>query len=67
MKRKITALALCILMLAQIFPTMALAADVVASGSCGAEGNEGGVTWELTGDGTFIIRGNGELCLQRPQ
>ena len=33
--------------------------DVIASGACGADGDN--LTWVLTGDGTLTISGNGEM------
>lgn len=49
-----TVLALCLL--AGIFPTTALATNVVASGSCGTN-----VEWVLDSDGTITISGTGRM------
>ncbi len=38
------------------------ASAVEASGTCGAEGNEAGVTWTLTADGTLTISGTGAMA-----
>ena len=37
------------------------AAEIVANGTCGAEGNENSVTWSLDSDGTLTISGSGAM------
>ena len=62
MKRRCTAVLLCLTMLLGLFPTAAQAADLVASGDCGPEGNEASVTWTLDSDGVLIISGSGDMA-----
>ena len=38
------------------------AAEIVANGTCGAEGNENSVTWSLDSDGTLTISGTGAMA-----
>ena len=40
----------------------AVAYEIVASGTCGAEGNESSVTWSLDSDGTLTISGTGAMA-----
>ena len=49
---------------ATFFPMSSWAADVVASGNCGAKDNPGGaasVTWTLDSNGVLTISGSGEM------
>ena len=39
----------------------AVAYEIVANGTCGAEGNENSVTWSLDSDGTLTISGSGAM------
>ena len=61
MRRKVLAWVLCLAMLAALVPqfTVSLAADVVASGNCGAFGDN--VTWTLDSDGVLTISGTGSM------
>ena len=52
-------LALALVFLLALLPGMASAADVVASGECGAQGNN--LTWTLDGDGVLTISGLGNM------
>ncbi len=40
---------------------VAHAAEVVASGNCGTEGHESGLTWSLDRNGTLTVSGNGRM------
>ncbi len=40
----------------------AVAYEIVASGTCGAEGNESSVTWSLDNEGTLTISGTGAMA-----
>ena len=53
------ALMLCCLA-AFVLTGTALAADIVASGSCGAQG--GNLTWALDSEGALVIRGSGAMA-----
>ena len=57
--KKTLAIILAILMIVTTIP-MAFAADVVASGNCGANG--GNVKWTLDSDGTLTISGTGNMA-----
>lgn len=61
MKRWIfsVALCLCVCLLVGGLISRAEAADIVASGKCGANGNN--VTWTLDSEGTLTIDGNGNM------
>ena len=52
---------LALAMLLALLPTAAFAADIVDSGTCGAEGNGSNVTWSLDSDGTLTIAGSGKM------
>ena len=52
---------LALAMLLALLPTAAFAADIVDSGTCGAESDGSNVTWELDSDGTLTISGKGEM------
>ena len=49
-------------MIASLLPATALAADVVVSGTCGAEGDGSNLTWTLDSEGTLTISGSGDMC-----
>ena len=57
--KKLLSIILAILMIVTTVP-MAFAADVVASGNCGANG--GNVKWTLDSDGTLTISGTGNMA-----
>ena len=54
---------LALAMLFTLLPTAAFAdTGIVASGTCGAEGDGSNLTWELDSDGTLTISGTGEMA-----
>lgn len=57
-KFKMILFAVCLLCLLSCSSALA-ATDVIASGDCGANGDN--VTWELTADGVLTINGSGEM------
>ena len=59
------ALMLCCLA-AFVLTGTALAADIVASGTCGADDGGGNLTWTLDSEGTLTIRGRGTMSNNRP-
>lgn len=59
------ALMLCCLA-AFVLTGTALAADIVASGTCGADDGGGNLTWTLDSEGTLTIRGRGAMSNDRP-
>ena len=61
MKKRIFSFVLAVLMIASLLPATALAADVVASGTCGAEGNGSNLTWTLDSEGVLTISGSGDM------
>ena len=61
MKKRIFSFVLAVLMIASLLPAAALAADVVKSGTCGAEGDGSNLTWTLDSDGTLTISGTGAM------
>lgn len=61
MKKRILSIVLAVLMIASLLPATALAADVVASGTCGAEGDGSNLTWTLDSEGTLTISGSGDM------
>ena len=67
MKKRLLARLLTLVLLLALMPTMALAAEPVATGTCGATGNEDNVTWTLNQneDGatyTLVISGTGAMA-----
>ena len=58
--RRLTALALALCMLAALKAEI-FAADIVASGYCGGEGDGKNLTWTLDSKGTLTISGKGEM------
>ena len=46
---------------ATVFAVEKAADDVIASGTCGGEGNGSNLTWKLTSDGTLTIFGTGKM------
>ena len=61
MRKRLLSFVLAVLMIASLLPAAALAADVVASGTCGAEGDGSNLTWTLDSDGLLTIRGTGAM------
>ena len=61
MKKRIFSFVLAVLMIASLLPATALAADIVASGTCGAEGDGSNLTWTLDSDGLLTISGTGAM------
>ena len=54
---------LALAMLLALLPTAAFAEDnIVASGTCGAEGEGNNLTWKLDSDGTLTISGTGAMA-----
>ena len=62
MRKRLLSFVLAVLMIASLLPATALAADVVASGTCGAEGDGSNLTWTLDSEGTLTISGSGDMC-----
>ena len=56
MKKRIFSFVLAVLMTVSLLPATALAANIVDSGTCGAE-----VTWTLDSDGVLTISGTGAM------
>ena len=61
MKKRIFSFVLAVLMIASLLPATALAADIVDSGTCGAEGDGSNLTWTLDSEGTLTISGTGAM------
>ena len=61
MKKRLLSFVLAVLMIVSILPATALAADIVASGTCGAEGDGSNLTWTLDSDGVLTISGSGDM------
>ena len=61
MKKRLLSFVLAVLMIASLLPATALAADVVTSGTCGAEGNGSNLTWTLDSEGLLTISGTGAM------
>ena len=61
MRKRILSFVLVVLMIATLLPVTALAADVVKSGTCGAEGDGSNLTWTLDSEGTLTISGSGDM------
>ena len=58
--RRLTALALALCMLVALTSEI-FAADIVASGYCGGEGDGKNLTWTLDSEGTLTISGSGKM------
>ena len=58
--RRLLAVFLCVCMMLTMMPITAKA-EVTASGTCGAAGNEGNVTWTLDTEGKLTISGSGAM------
>ncbi len=61
MKKRLLSFVLAVLMIASLLPVTALAADVVASGTCGAEDDGSNLTWTLDSEGVLTISGSGDM------
>ena len=61
MKKRLLSFVLVVLMIASLLPATALAADIVDSGTCGAEGDGSNLTWTLDSEGTLTISGTGRM------
>ena len=61
MRKRLLSFVLAVLMIASLLPATALAADIVASGTCGAEGNGSNLTWTLDSEGVLTISGTGAM------
>ena len=61
MKKRIFSFVLAVLMIASLLPATALAANIVDSGTCGAEGNGSNLTWTLDSKGVLTISGRGGM------
>lgn len=61
MKKRIFSFVLAVLMIASLLPAAALAADIVNSGTCGAEGDGSNLTWTLDSEGMLTISGTGAM------
>ena len=59
MKKRIVSFILAALLICTLLPTSVFAADIVASGTCGAQGDN--LVWTLDSDGTLTISGTGEM------
>ena len=61
MKKRLLSFVLAVLMIASLLPVTALAADIVDSGTCGAEGDGSNLTWTLDSEGLLTISGTGRM------
>ena len=61
MRKRLLSFVLAVLMIASLLPATALAADVVKSGTCGAEGDGSNLTWTLDSEGLLTISGTGRM------
>ena len=61
MRKRLLSFVLAVLMIASLLPATALAADVVASGTCGAEGDGSNLTWTLDSEDVLTISGTGKM------
>ena len=61
MRKRLLSFVLTVLMIASLLPVTALAADIVDSGTCGAEGDGSNLTWTLDSDGVLTISGSGDM------
>ena len=62
MRKRLLSFVLAVLMIASLLPAAVLAADIVDSGTCGAEGDGSNLTWMLDSKGALTIRGTGEMA-----
>ena len=61
MKKRLLSFVLAVLMIVSLLPATALAADIVDSGTCGAEGDGSNLTWTLDSEGVLTISGSGDM------
>ena len=61
MKKRLLSILLAVLMIASLLPATALAANIVRSGNCGAEGDGSNLTWTLDSEGVLTISGSGDM------
>lgn len=61
MKKRLLSILLTVLMIASLLPATALAANIVDSGTCGAEGDGSNLTWTLDSEGVLTISGSGDM------
>ena len=61
MKKRLLSFVLAVLMIASLLPATALAANIVDSGTCGAEGDGSNLTWTLDSEGVLTISGTGAI------
>ena len=61
MKKRIFSFVLTVLMIVSLLPVSALAANIVRSGNCGAEGDGSNLTWTLDSEGVLTISGSGNM------
>ncbi|MEF2940315.1 MAG: leucine-rich repeat domain-containing protein, partial [Oscillospiraceae bacterium] len=61
MKKRLLSFVLAVLMIVSLLPATALAADIVDSGTCGAEGDGSNLTWTLDSEGVLTISGSGGM------
>ena len=60
MGKKLLGLALALVLVLSLVPAAARAAETVASGTCGANGDN--LTWNLDSDGLLTISGTGNMA-----
>lgn len=60
MKKKLLSILLALSLMLALVPT-AFAADIVDSGTCGADGDGSSVTWTLDAAGLLTISGTGKI------
>ena len=61
MRKRLLSFVLAVLMIASLLPATALAAGIVDSGTCGAEGDGSNLTWTLDSEGVLTISGSGDM------
>ena len=61
MRKRLLSFVLAVLMIASLLPATALAAGIVDSGTCGAEGDGSNLTWTLDSEGVLTISGSGAM------
>ena len=66
MKKRLLSFVLAVLMIASLLPATALAADIVDSGTCGAEAYGSNLTWTLDSEGVLTISGSGNMQNYEP-
>ena len=53
MRKRLFSFVLAVMMIASLLPVTALAADIEAGGTCGAEGDGSNLTWTLNSEGVL--------------